>query len=112
MVCENCAAVSGWVGSCRRAYSDASARIVGDANASITATVADAPAWPAATVDEMPYAARSWGGVYPHGAYGSGFAKPPPYAASVVSTFSPQYAEQGCALRKPSEGGATAREFA
>src|SRR5689334_16772235 len=65
------------------------------------ATVAEEPVCPASTEEATPYADRICGGVYPHGAYGSGFGKPPSYGGSVVSSFSAQNAEHGGALRKP-----------
>ena len=55
-------------------YLRRSRSIVGDANASITATVWPVPSTPAAIASLMPYALRSWSGVYPHGAYGAGRA--------------------------------------
>src|SRR3954447_18941018 len=82
-----------------REYRLTSSTIVGDAYASMTATV-----WPAPVRPEpaTPYAPRSCSGVYPHGAYG----KCGP--GSVVSMYCAQYVEQGFELRKPADGGASA----
>ena len=50
------------------------------------------PSTPAAIASLIPYALRSWSGVYPHGAYGAGA----PYAGGRSSaTFSPQYVLHG-----------------
>src|SRR5690242_18753235 len=59
----NCDAMNGCAGSLRAAYVDASEKMFGDAYESMIATVADAPVWPAATVDAMPYAERSCAGL-------------------------------------------------
>src|SRR3954467_3420095 len=83
-------------------YSLTSLAMVGDAYASMTATV-----WPEPSKPEpvTPYAPRSCAGVAPQGAYG---CLEPWKTGLSVAICSPQKLEHGGALRKPAEGGASA----
>src|SRR5438046_1589399 len=84
--------------------------IVGDAYASITATVTPRPSLPLAIALAIPYAPWSCAPAYPHGAnsYG-GIGSTLPSGVGVVATgFSPQYDAHGRALTNAAGGGAFA----
>ena len=91
--CENCPPfMVGW--PCSVAYWLASAAMVGEAYASMIATVCPLPSLPAAMAPLTPYPLWSWPGTYPHGANGvpAGVAgRTVPSSVGVVAAgFSPQ----------------------
>src|SRR5262249_28742509 len=85
-----------------------SSAIVGDAYASMIATVWLRPSLPFAIAPLIPEAPCSWVGVGPHGAYGyAGLGSAVPSRVAVVPVFfSFQYAEHGRPFTNAGEGGA------
>src|SRR4051812_23506272 len=102
---------------CRAEYSLTSRTIVGEAYASMIATVWPVPSFPAATADATPYALRNWSGVCPQASHGFGCPKATgtraPAGVRVVAVFFWfQYAEHGGAGTNAGDGLADGERLA